>query len=100
MGSNGQNPTYSEHGHVAYQIKGNPECSNMVANICPQTPPTPLSPTTLGMGAIGRNLTFSEHGHVAYQIKWNHGKQQHGRKYSARRAPLLALGVKRPNSTF
>ena len=25
--------TFLEHGHVAYQIKGNHECSNMVANI-------------------------------------------------------------------
>ena len=29
--------------HVAYQIKGNLECSNMVANICLQTAPTPPS---------------------------------------------------------
>ena len=33
MGSKGQNSTFSEHGHVAYQIKGNQVCSNMVANI-------------------------------------------------------------------
>ena len=26
---------FSEHGHVAYQIKGNHECSNIVANILP-----------------------------------------------------------------
>ena len=25
--------TFSEHGHVAYKIKGNGECSNKVANI-------------------------------------------------------------------
>ena len=61
MGSNGQNSTLSEHGYVAYQIKENQECSNMVANILP-------SP---GDGSIGRNLTFPEHGHVAYQIKDN-----------------------------
>ena len=29
----GQISTFSEHGHVAYQIKGNDECSNMQANI-------------------------------------------------------------------
>ena len=29
----GQNSTFSEHGHVAYQIKGNHKCSNLVANI-------------------------------------------------------------------
>ena len=27
------NLTFAEHDHVAYQIKGNRECSNMVANI-------------------------------------------------------------------
>ena len=30
-----QNPTFSEYGYVAYQIKGNGACSNMVANIVP-----------------------------------------------------------------
>ena len=35
MGSKAQNSTFSEHGHVAYQIKDNHECSNMVANILP-----------------------------------------------------------------
>ena len=64
MGSKGQNSTFSEHGHVAYQIKDNYECSNMVANILPKDPPN----TTLGMGSVDQNLTFSEHGHVAYQI--------------------------------
>ena len=33
MGSEGQNSTFSEHGHVTYQIKENQECTNMVANI-------------------------------------------------------------------
>ena len=33
FGSVGQNSTFSEHGYVAYQIKGNHECSNMVTNI-------------------------------------------------------------------
>ena len=31
--------TFSEHGHVAYQTKGNPKFSNMVANILPAAPP-------------------------------------------------------------
>ena len=30
---------FSEHGHVAYQIKGNRECSNIVENILPAPPP-------------------------------------------------------------
>ena len=79
MGSVGQNSALLEHSHVAYQITGNHECSNMVANILPADP----SPTTLGMGSIGQNSTFSEHGHVAYQIKWNHKLQQHGSTYFA-----------------
>ena len=33
MGSKGQNLTFSEHGHVAYQIKENDECSNMQSHI-------------------------------------------------------------------
>ena len=37
MGSIGENSTFSEHGHVAYQIKGDNECSNMVANILRKT---------------------------------------------------------------
>ena len=46
MGSKVQNSTFSEHGHVAYQIKENHECSNMVPNIL-------LADTlTLGMGQI------------------------------------------------
>ena len=31
--SKGQNSTFLEHGHVAYQIKWNHECSKMVANV-------------------------------------------------------------------
>ena len=43
IGSVGQNSFSTEHGHVAYQIKGNNECSNMVANFAsrPQIPPGP-----------------------------------------------------------
>ena len=42
LGAIGQNSTFSEHGHVAYQIKGNHKCSNLVANILlPDTPPDP-----------------------------------------------------------
>ena len=70
MGSVGQNSSFSEHGHVAYQIKENQECNTMVANSLPaDTPPPPIQ--TLGMGSVGQNSTFSEHGHVAYQFKEN-----------------------------
>ena len=62
--------TYTHHCHVAYQIKWNHECSNMVANILPADPHIP--PPALWTGSIGQNSTFSEHVHVAYQIKWDH----------------------------
>ena len=56
MGSIGQKSTFSEQSHVAYQIKENDECSNIVANNLLAEPPThtPHSPT-LGMGSIGQN---------------------------------------------
>ena len=37
----GQNSTFSEYCYVAYQIKRNDACSDMVANSCPQTTPRP-----------------------------------------------------------
>ena len=37
----GSNLTFAEHDHVACQIKGNRECSNMVANILPAAPFSP-----------------------------------------------------------
>ena len=67
MRSIGQKSTFTEHDHVAYQIKENHECSNMVTNILPEDPHP--HPTTLGMGPIVQNSTFSEHGHVAYKNK-------------------------------
>ena len=51
---------FSEYGHVAFQIKLNHECSNMVENILPASP-LPLT--------SGQNSTFLKH--VAYQIKGN-----------------------------
>ena len=41
MGSKDLNLTFSEHGHVAHQIKWNHECKNMVANILHTTTPDP-----------------------------------------------------------
>ena len=49
-----QNSTFSEHGHVANQIKWNHECSN-IANIFPADPPP-----TLGVGSTAQNSFFSE----------------------------------------
>ena len=88
VGSKGHISTFSDYGHVAYQIKENRECSNMVALFCLQTFDTPM---TLGIGSLGQNSTFSEHCHVAYQFKGNHEMQQHGSKYFARRPPSPPL---------
>ena len=64
MRSKGQNSTFSEHGHVAYQIKCSQECSNIVANILPADPKSlPSSPDPGGGVKIQRR--------VAYQIKGN-----------------------------
>ena len=60
----GQNKTFSEYGHVAYQIKADDAGSNMVANILPTD-----TPSTQGVGSKGQTIYFSESSHVAYQIK-------------------------------
>ena len=41
VGPKGQNSTFSEECHVAYQIKGNHKCSKMVANSFSADPLTP-----------------------------------------------------------
>ena len=46
VGLKGQNSNFSEHGHVAYHIKGNRECNSMVAFFLPADP----SPN-LGVGS-------------------------------------------------
>ena len=102
MGSIGKNSTFSEHSQVAYKIKGNHECSNVVANILNADPPPP---STLGMGSMDqKNHIYSEHGHVAYQIKGNLEMQQHGSKYFTCRplpTPMtLGDGVKRSKFNF
>ena len=51
----GRNSTFSDHGHVAYQIKENQECSNMVANIARRPPPPDP-----GDGISRSNSTFSD----------------------------------------
>ena len=62
----GRNLTYSEHGHIAYQIIWNRDCSYIVGNIFPAASPRHL---TRGLGSLGQTSTFSEHGHVSFQIK-------------------------------
>ena len=54
---------FLEHGHVAYQIKGNHGCSNMVENILAGNPLPP--PLTLGVKRS--NLNFYRI--FSYQIK-------------------------------
>ena len=63
-GGGGQNKTFPEDGHVAYQIKADNFCSNMVANSLPTD-----TPTTQGVGSKGQTIYFCESSHVAYQIK-------------------------------
>ena len=89
MASIGQNSTFclSEHGHVAYQVYENHECSNMVPNILPAD-----APPHLGMGLTSQSSCFIEQGLAAYQIKGNHEKQHHACKYFARRPPSLDPG--------
>ena len=62
----GQNETFSEYGHYAYQIKADDAGSNMVANVLPTD-----TPLTQGVGSKGQTISFSERSHVAYQIKGN-----------------------------
>ena len=61
--------TFSEHGHVIYQIKENQECTKMVTISFRTDPPNPLP--VLWIGSVGHNSNFSEHSHVTYQIKEN-----------------------------
>ena len=62
----GQNETFSEYGHVAYQIKAEDAGNNMVANIVPTD-----TLSAQGVGSKGQTIYFCESSHVAYQIKGN-----------------------------
>ena len=48
MGSIGQNSTFSEHGHVAYQFKGNQEMQPHGSNYFNRRPPSPYDPIGIG----------------------------------------------------
>ena len=80
-----RNSTFSEHSHVAYQIKENQECSNMVANIMPAD--TPADPGDL-VNRSKFNFFIIWSGCIS--IKGNHEMQQHVSTYSACR-PLPTL---------
>ena len=77
MGSIGQNSTFPEHGHVAYQFKGNHEYSTcIVANMLPADyPPPHLNPGDLTIkGRYYDDIMLLCHGnwgdidHNCYQI--------------------------------
>ena len=55
IGSKGQKSTFSEHGHVAYQINAITKCNKMVANIMPADP---LSPMIQGDGVNRSKSNF------------------------------------------
>ena len=52
-GGAGSKLTFSEYGHVAYQIKADYAGSNMVANILPTD-----TPLTQGEGSKGQTICF------------------------------------------
>ena len=83
--SKAQNSSFSENGHVAYQIKEDHEYSSMVANIFPADP----YPPDPGVG-----INRSEHGHAVYQIKGNQEMQQHGSNILTADPPPRPLGSK------
>ena len=103
---------FLEYGHVAYQIKGNEACSNMVANILPAwggvriqlyqnmvmlqiklngimnaaislSTYSVLTHTFDPLGGFkGQNFFFSESSHVAYQIRREWSIEHHASTYS------------------
>ena len=79
LGSKSQNSTFSEHGHVAYQIKGNHECS-MVKNILTADP---------GLWGWGQKVTIQlMQNKVMLHIKLKGiTNAATGSKYFARRPP-------------
>ena len=57
---------FSENGYVAYQIKGNEACNNMLSSILHVQ-----NLLTHGIGSNCQILFFAESSHVAYQINEN-----------------------------
>ena len=103
MKSNSHNSTFSEHGHVAYQIKRNQKCINMVANFCTQTAtslPTPPPPPQLNVEIqIFQNMVM-----LHINFKWNHKcNNMVANIWSADPPPppsTLGEGERGQNSTF
>ena len=86
MGSKGKNSTFSEHGHVAYEIKGNDECSNMYAHIM-----SLHAPSTPEVGSKVKKSFVSEISHDAYQIN---GSTMQAHVLSSRTPSTPGLGHK------
>ena len=84
----------SEHGHVAYQIKWNRECSNMQAHF--------LSLHTLSTPGVGSRVeTFFSQIQFAYQIRREWSIEHHASTYSVLTDTLEAWGgVKGQNIFF
>ena len=78
VGVKRSNSTFSEHGHAAYHIKENHECSKMIANIFPTDPLPPTPPQQQQ-----KIRTWS----CCISNKRYSRMQQHGSKYFARRPP-------------
>ena len=98
VGSKGRNSTFSEHGHVASQIKGNHKCCNRPPH--PRTHPSPR-PDPWGRVRWSKFNFFLTWSSCISNLMESR-MQQHGSKYFARNPPLLTLGVgvKGKNSTL
>ena len=68
---------FSEYGHVAYQIKGNDACINMVADISPTE--QPHHSQILGMGSKGQ-VNFFRTWSCCISNKMESQMHQHGSK--------------------
>ena len=66
LGADAKIKLFSEYRHVAYQIKADDVCNNMVAIIFSID-----TPSTQVVGSKGQTISFCESSHVAYQIKGN-----------------------------
>ena len=95
VGSKGQNSTFSEQGHVAYQIKWKPECNKMQAHsLSLHTPSNPV------VGSKVKTF-FSESSHDAYQIRREWSIKHHASTYSVlTHIPPMGVESKGQNSTF
>ena len=77
VGSKGQNSTFSEHGHVVYQIKWDHKCSNRKAHILSLH--TPLIP---GVESKVKIYFFLKVVMLHYQIRREWSIEHHASTYS------------------